>query len=240
MPSPGRWCLPALILLDEPTSALDRTVQRQVVELLRNLQQKYNLTYLFISHDLAVVRALSHQLMASSMGRWLNRGMRRQSSMHRNIRIPGSYWRRRFWRWSLREAAPGQLARVMRAWAARCPLPGYRSSLTSANGRHHLPGTGLNTAYGRTRLGNEIYRIGRFLAAALDLADRLVGQQMIVRDHRIDLGRGGAGAPRQFAHFIGHDGEAPPLVAGARSFDRGIQGRRPFATQWPQWSARSY
>ncbi|WP_144175951.1 ATP-binding cassette domain-containing protein, partial [Pseudomonas sp. Kh13] len=48
---------PALILLDEPTSALDRTVQRQVVELLRNLQQKYNLTYLFISHDLAVVKA---------------------------------------------------------------------------------------------------------------------------------------------------------------------------------------
>ena len=42
---------PALILLDEPTSALDRTVQRQVVELLRNLQHKYNLTYLFISHD---------------------------------------------------------------------------------------------------------------------------------------------------------------------------------------------
>src|SRR5690606_32596108 len=52
---------PALILLDEPTSALDRTVQRQVVELLRSLQAKYNLTYLFISHDLAVVRALSHQ-----------------------------------------------------------------------------------------------------------------------------------------------------------------------------------
>ena len=95
-----------------------------------------------------------------------------------------------------------------------------------ANGRHHLPGTGLNTAYGRTRLGNEIHRIGRFLAAALDLADRLVGQQMIVRDHRIDLGRGGAGAPRQFAHFIGHHGEAPPLVAGARSFDRGIQGQQ--------------
>ncbi|MES2820315.1 MAG: ABC transporter ATP-binding protein [Pseudomonadota bacterium] len=65
---------PALILLDEPTSALDRTVQRQVVELLRHLQAKYNLTYLFISHDLAVVRALSHQLMVIKQGKVVEQG----------------------------------------------------------------------------------------------------------------------------------------------------------------------
>lgn len=65
---------PALILLDEPTSALDRTVQRQVVELLRSLQAKYNLTYLFISHDLAVVRALSHQLMVIRQGKVVEQG----------------------------------------------------------------------------------------------------------------------------------------------------------------------
>ena len=65
---------PQLILLDEPTSALDRTVQRQVVELLRNLQHKYNLTYLFISHDLAVVRALSHQLMVIRHGKVVEQG----------------------------------------------------------------------------------------------------------------------------------------------------------------------
>jgi microcin C transport system ATP-binding protein len=65
---------PALILLDEPTSALDRTVQRQIVELLRSLQAKYNLTYLFISHDLAVVRALSHQLMVIRQGRVIEQG----------------------------------------------------------------------------------------------------------------------------------------------------------------------
>ena len=59
---------PQLLIADEPTSALDRTVQRQVVELLRNLQAKYNLTYLFISHDLAVVKALSHQLMVVKQG----------------------------------------------------------------------------------------------------------------------------------------------------------------------------
>lgn len=65
---------PALILLDEPTSALDRTVQRQVVELLRSLQAKYNLTYLFISHDLAVVRALSHHLMVVKHGKVVEQG----------------------------------------------------------------------------------------------------------------------------------------------------------------------
>lgn len=65
---------PKLIVLDEPTSALDRTVQRQVVELLRHLQQKYNLTYVFISHDLAVVKALSHQLMVMRQGQVIEQG----------------------------------------------------------------------------------------------------------------------------------------------------------------------
>ncbi len=65
---------PQLILLDEPTSALDRTVQRQVVELLRSLQTKYDLTYLFISHDLAVVRALSHQMMVVKQGKVVEQG----------------------------------------------------------------------------------------------------------------------------------------------------------------------
>lgn len=59
---------PALIVLDEPTSALDRTVQKQVVELLRTLQARHNLAYLFISHDLAVVRALSHHLLVMKQG----------------------------------------------------------------------------------------------------------------------------------------------------------------------------
>jgi len=65
---------PELIILDEPTSALDRTVQRQVVELLRNLQIKYQLTYLFISHDLAVVKALSHQLLVLKQGKVIEQG----------------------------------------------------------------------------------------------------------------------------------------------------------------------
>ena len=59
---------PKLIILDEPTSALDRTVQAQVVELLRELQAKYSMAYIFISHDLAVVKALSHHVMVMKQG----------------------------------------------------------------------------------------------------------------------------------------------------------------------------
>ena len=59
---------PKLVVLDEPTSALDMTVQVQIVELLRNLQQKYGLAYLFISHDLKVVRAMSHKVLVMKQG----------------------------------------------------------------------------------------------------------------------------------------------------------------------------
>ncbi len=65
---------PELIILDEPTSALDRTVQTQVVNLLRNIQQKYQISYLFISHDLAVVKALSHRVMVMNQGQVVEYG----------------------------------------------------------------------------------------------------------------------------------------------------------------------
>jgi len=65
---------PQLIILDEPTSALDRTVQKQIIELLRDLQRKYQLSYLFISHDLAVVKALSHQLIVMKQGEVVEQG----------------------------------------------------------------------------------------------------------------------------------------------------------------------
>ena len=59
---------PKLLVLDEPTSALDMTVQSQIIDLLRELQQKYQLAYLFISHDLNVVRALSHKVLVMKDG----------------------------------------------------------------------------------------------------------------------------------------------------------------------------
>ncbi|EGQ9411475.1 peptide ABC transporter, ATP-binding protein, putative [Vibrio cholerae] len=65
---------PEFILLDEPTSSLDRTVQAQVLDLLKDLQQKYQLTYLFISHDLAVIRALCHHTIVMKAGEIVEHG----------------------------------------------------------------------------------------------------------------------------------------------------------------------
>ena len=60
---------PQILVLDEPTSALDVSIQKQVLALLTELQKKYNLAYLIISHDLAVIRAMSHEVMVLKAGR---------------------------------------------------------------------------------------------------------------------------------------------------------------------------
>ena len=65
---------PKLMVLDEPTSALDRSVQSEIVDLLRNLQSANGLAYIFISHDLAVVRALSDEIMVMKDGRVVEQG----------------------------------------------------------------------------------------------------------------------------------------------------------------------
>ena len=65
---------PALVVLDEPTSALDRTVQKSIVALLKDLQARHDLSYLFISHDLAVVRAMADWIMVMKDGRVVEGG----------------------------------------------------------------------------------------------------------------------------------------------------------------------
>ena len=69
---------PKIIILDEPTSALDLTVQAQIVELLKSLQIKYKISYIFISHDMNAIRAMSHRVMVMKNGKIIEQGVTTQ------------------------------------------------------------------------------------------------------------------------------------------------------------------
>jgi len=73
---------PKFVLLDEPTSALDMSVQAQIVDLLRDLQRRHDLAYLFISHDLKVVRALSNYVVVLKHGKVVEEGPSEQIFSH--------------------------------------------------------------------------------------------------------------------------------------------------------------
>jgi microcin C transport system ATP-binding protein len=65
---------PRFIMLDEPTSALDMTIQAQIIELLKDLQKRYGITYLFVSHDLRVIRTMADEVAVMQNGRIVEAG----------------------------------------------------------------------------------------------------------------------------------------------------------------------
>jgi microcin C transport system ATP-binding protein len=69
---------PRFVVLDEPTSALDMSVQAQIVDLLRDLQERHKLAYMFISHDLRVVRALADEVIVLKDGKVMEQGQAEQ------------------------------------------------------------------------------------------------------------------------------------------------------------------
>jgi microcin C transport system ATP-binding protein len=73
---------PKFILLDEPTSALDLTVQSQIIDLLKKLQRERHITYIFITHDLRVMRAIAHDIMVMKDGEIIEHGHTRQIFTH--------------------------------------------------------------------------------------------------------------------------------------------------------------
>ena len=109
---------PDLIVCDEPVSALDVSIQAQIINLLEELQEKFNLTYLFIAHDLAVVRHISNRIAVMYLGEIVEIATRKDLYRHPFIPIPNLCFRQS--RFLIRLWKPSG---IMYFWRERCPAP---------------------------------------------------------------------------------------------------------------------
>ena len=102
---------PKLVICDEPTTALDVTVQKQVIKLLNDLQAKLGFAMIFVSHDLALVAEVAHNITVMYAGRLSSRRPLRSYSPTRFTSTPAAFW------------VPSFPSRAVRAACTRCPAP---------------------------------------------------------------------------------------------------------------------
>jgi peptide/nickel transport system ATP-binding protein len=69
-----RFCKPQLLIADEPTTALDVTVQKEIIQLLKDIQQETGMSIIFISHDLSLVSAIAHRVVVMYQGEIVEQG----------------------------------------------------------------------------------------------------------------------------------------------------------------------
>ena len=141
---------PTFVVLDEPTSALDMLIQAQMVDLLRDLQKRLNLTYLFISHDLRVVAALASRLMVMRHGKVVEEGPGRRAVRQSEERLYARAVRGRLQSGN-RARGRGRAIGLSRSDRPACACGTGRTDVRDPARHHRLGPEGLGSALPHAR-----------------------------------------------------------------------------------------
>ena len=137
---------PKFVMLDEPTSALDMSVQAQIVDLLRDLQKKRDLAYLFISHDLKVIRALCNHVIVMRNGKAVEEGTAQEIFAHPKEDYTRALLAAAFNLKVVERGAAGRLAEISRHGREASPRLTLYSRITVALLHRPLDARGVGRA----------------------------------------------------------------------------------------------